>query len=698
MFIQARPVWAQGREKESNLFLRFHCVLPCETRLIRLTASTAYQLSVNGRFIAYGPARAGEGYFRVDEWEMPAGEKPLEADILVAGYYLSCFEYALNPSFLQLEAADAAGRILFATGREEIIAEEYTPRLRRVDRFARQRVGSEAYDFRRAQGERQPLALMASPLGYLPRRVQPFSNRRYFPAVYLADMRAEQGEIGKEPSPMDHLGMNSPTLPVYTDYDCCLMNELLALKFSDRHPANSEGALRAGEARLLSYDCCRTGLMEMQLEAEEESEILLQFDEILTDGEMKKRGMNCVNGMKVIVPRGAHTIRSFEPYTLKYLKIIVLRGCVRRILPVLLEIAAPEIAPLSFRDPELQLIYEAAVNTYRQNATDIFMDCPGRERAGWLCDSFFTARVEYALTGRSDVEHNFLENYRYTAPYRLCSPMAGMLPMCYPSSHDYIDPTRKNDRSYIPNWALWFVMELEEYLHARAGDEELVQSLKPRIEALFQGFAAYENEEGLLENLPGWVFVEWSRANDPDVICGVNYPTNMLYAGALEAAGKTYGEEKWIGRAESIRAKIREKAWSGKWFMDNAVREAGTLKNTGIATEVCQYYAFFFGIASRETHRGLYEALLRDFGPARHETGLHPEVAFANAFIGNYLRLDILAREKEYSRLMQEIKGYFSMMARQTGTLWEHDSPKASCCHGFASYVACWLQMLRKEM
>ncbi len=36
----------------------------------------------------------------------------------------------------------------------------------------------------------------------------------------------------------------------------------------------------------------------------------------------------------------------------------------------------------------LKAIYDAAVETFRQNALDVYMDCPTRERAGWLCDSF----------------------------------------------------------------------------------------------------------------------------------------------------------------------------------------------------------------------------------------------------------------------------------------------------------------------
>ena len=61
-------------------------------------------------------------------------------------------------------------------------------------------------------------------------------------------------------------------------------------------------------------------------------------------------------------------------------------------------------------DSDLKKVYQAAISTFRENAVDIFMDCPGRERAGWLCDSFFTARTEKYLTGKNLIEYNFLEN------------------------------------------------------------------------------------------------------------------------------------------------------------------------------------------------------------------------------------------------------------------------------------------------
>ena len=91
---------------------------------------------------------------------------------------------------------------------------------------------------------------------------------------------------------------------------------------------------------------------------------------------------------------------------------------------------------------------------------------------------------------------------------------AGMLPMCYPADH--------YDGVFIPNRALWFVVQLEEYL-ARSGDRAAVEALRPKALALFDYFKRFENSEGLLEKLEGWVFVEWSAANE--FVQDVNYST-----------------------------------------------------------------------------------------------------------------------------------------------------------------------------
>ena len=80
--------------------------------------------------------------------------------------------------------------------------------------------------------------------------------------------------------------------------------------------------------------------------------------------------------------------------------------------------------------------------------------------------------------------------------------------------------------------------------------------------------------------------------------------------------------------------------------------------------------------------------------PKRAENNKYPEIYPANAFIGNYLRLDILMQYGEYDKALENIKGYFYYMAEKTGTLWENDSDFASCNHGFASHVIYWFDKL----
>jgi alpha-L-rhamnosidase len=217
----------------------------------------------------------------------------------------------------------------------------------------------------------------------------------------------------------------------------------------------------------------------------------------------------------------------------------------------------------------------------------------------------------------------------------------------------------------------------------------MIDAFRPKVYALIRYLDTFLNEDGLLEKLPAWVFVEWSRANQLGQ--DVNYPSNMLYAAALEVCGELYGDAAMGKRAADIRKTVLEQSFDGEFFLDNALRKDGKLVLSGEKTEVCQYYAFWCNVATPESHGDLWQKLLYDFGPQRKENNAYPDVHFANAFIGNYLRLDLLYRYGYRDLVLKNIEGYFTKMADLTGTLWEHDGTSASVDHGFASHVVCWL-------
>ena len=62
--------------------------------------------------------------------------------------------------------------------------------------------------------------------------------------------------------------------------------------------------------------------------------------------------------------------------------------------------------------------------------------------------------------------------------------------------------------------------------------------------------------------------------------------------------------------------------------------------------------------------------------------------------MGNYMRIDLLCKYGYYDKATKEIEDYFYYMASRTGTLWEMIDENASCDHGFASYVICWIDTI----
>jgi len=203
---------------------------------------------------------------------------------------------------------------------------------------------------------------------------------------------------------------------------------------------------------------------------------------------------------------------------------------------------------------------------------------------------------------------------------------------------------------------------------------------------LFEYFAKYRNSDGLLEKLDSWIFLEWSAANT--FVQDVSYPSNMEYAGALEAAARLYQVPRLAEEARKVKQAILAQSGRGDFFVDNALRKNGQLLVTTNRTELCQYMAFYFGIATPQTHPQLWRRLCEEFGPQRDATKVWPQIHKANAIIGNYLRMDLLPRYGLTAETFAEARAYYLRMAELTGTLWEYDDTRKSCNHGFASHAA----------
>ena len=143
----------------------------------------------------------------------------------------------------------------------------------------------------------------------------------------------------------------------------------------------------------------------------------------------------------------------------------------------------------------------------------------------------------------------------------------GMIPMCYPSDH--------LDGVYIPNCAMWFALQLCDRLKSSTMNEP-AEVYKEKVYDVIRYFEKYENEEGLLEDLEGWIFIEWSECGNDEHLRGVNFPSNMMWYGVLRQAGELFVDRALLQRAERLRIKIREYSFNGEYYEDNCERKQKT--------------------------------------------------------------------------------------------------------------------------
>ena len=707
-FEQAVPVWAEGREREMNLWLSFRAVVPaCESATLRVTGSSAYNVKTDGEFLAFGPARAAHGFYRVDELPLPAGARVLTID--VAGYNANSFYHLDQPSFLCAELI-CDGKVVAVTGKTGFCCREMTEHEPKMFRFTFQRTFCEVMNLSPSLGAwENDVTLAEGAFSFVPltkTEDKTFIARGCALNVYPripAEKVLSRETFRVEDRSKDFLypywirsispgSKHFEKDEITTDVFLAARNLTLTSTEADGGDADAI-SLAGGHAATVTFGREYTGKIAFDVACEEDTELLCVFDEFL--GPNNLINFRRIAGSVLIwrLAKGTHRVSTFEPYSLSVLRLYALSGkATIRDLRMLYFGADKPSRRYVGSDAALAKIFDAAVETYRQNTFTLYMDCPSRERAGWLCDSFFTSRVEKTLTGGSEIERNFLENF--FLPDRFENLPEGMFPMCYPADHA--------TGNFIPNWAMFLVIELGEYLD-RTGDRAFIDSAKPRIDALLAYFRARENADGLLEKLEKWVFVEWSKCNE--LTQDISFPTNMLYAKMLRTVASLYGDREAEQKAERLRVLINERAMTASGFYcDNAVYDtSGTAVLSSKCTETCQYYAFFCGIATPVSHPVLWKRLVEDFGPERVEEGKWPdlradakwqEIYPANAFIGNYLRLELLYRYGEHERLIDNIRGYFLKMAEMTGTLWENDLPSASCNHGFASHVLYWMDGL----
>jgi len=678
-------VWAEGQKNQMNRAFAFVLDLgKKQMGEICLSAASCYKVIADGKLMGFGPNRTAHGYARAAVYPFNAQYITVE----VQSHFVSNFCWVKREPFFACVLKTESGKEYFA---EDFNCFALSDRVQKVRRYSFQRGFCETYI-----NEKDRTALyFCKPQNAFPRvKTEKAELPHLLPSETL---NPALSEIFAEKVIDSGYCKISPEIAVYVDRTETLIGTVIeGFKRGEWQDFSTDeisritylSGAKSGDYAYETLDFSRivTGIVEVEIIAGNAGEVFFAFDEILSDEKLKTikpfRG-DTANVFKWTVKKaGVYNLSAFEPYAFRYANVITSAGVKANVKVRAYE--NPEAGKMLFEcdDKKIEQIMEAARHTFAHNAVDLLTDCPSRERAGWLSDSFFSSVAERVFTGDNKVERAFLQNYILADK---SGHPKGMIPRCYPA--DYYE-----EDGFIPNWSLWYILEIYKYF-TQYGYDETVEKSRANVEGILNYFVDFENEFGVLEDLKGWIFVEWSAANNSDHINGINVPSNACYYASLLAAAKVYGIKGLKEKAEKVKDYLLKNAYVDGFFVDNLIRnEKGDIIPTENYTETCQYYMFFFKCADKHTHKELFDKMLNEYGKSDSSaSGGNPvkkQLTPSNMIYGVYMRLELLMREQKRVELLNECVRYFYDMTQKTGTLWENNTASASCDHGFASYVS----------
>lgn len=678
-------VWAEGQKNQMNRAFAFVLDLgKKQMGEICLSAASCYKVIADGKLMGFGPNRTAHGYARAAVYPFNAQYITVE----VQSHFVPNFCWVKREPFFACVLKTESGKEYFA---EDFNCFALSDRVQKVRRYSFQRGFCETYI-----NEKDRTALyFCKPQNAFPRvKTEKAELPHLLPSETL---NPALSEIFAEKVIDSGYCKTSPEIAVYVDRTETLIGTVIeGFKRGEWQDFSTDeisritylSGAKSGDYAYETLDFSRivTGIVEVEIIAGNAGEVFFAFDEILSDEKLKTikpfRG-GTANVFKWTVKKaGVYNLSAFEPYAFRYANVITSVGVKANVKVRAYE--NPEAGKMLFEcdDKKIEQIMEAARHTFAHNAVDLLTDCPSRERAGWLSDSFFSSVAERVFTGDNKVERAFLQNYILADK---SGHPKGMIPRCYPA--DYYE-----EDGFIPNWSLWYILEIYKYF-TQYGYDETVEKSRANVEGILNYFVDFENEFGVLEDLKGWIFVEWSAANNSDHINGINVPSNACYYASLLAAAKVYGIKGLKEKAEKVKDYLLKNAYVDGFFVDNLIRnEKGDIIPTENYTETCQYYMFFFKCADKYTHKELFDKMLNEYGKSDSSvSGGNPvkkQLTPSNMIYGVYMRLELLMREQKRVELLNECVRYFYDMTQKTGTLWENNTASASCDHGFASYVS----------
>ena len=349
-------------------------------------------------------------------------------------------------------------------------------------------------------------------------------------------------------------------------------------------------------------------------------------------------------------------------------------------------------------DYQLNRLWETSQETLSACTTDIFTDCPWRERLFYSNDFLIENRTALKMFGDPRI------NKRAFRMIFSSERQDALITSVCPSAAKEVFEKGKTDFHVILPGDLMLVKALREY-YMHTDDLELVKECLPALRKMMTTFTSWLGEDGILRPpVEYWNFFDWSFELNGITFSGKRTSLlNFLYiiaANDFNNLAERTGEEELISK-EKLQFILKSTVEtfydaSKRYFInsiENPMASMELLKALGVARE---------GLNVTETSclthaMGLLAGADKELCRAMlNEKLLIPELYYS------IFMLDAMELSGDHRYALRYIRDHWGkMLDSGTPALWENGVHKkgkagfggsASLCHGFSTSPASWLQ------
>lgn len=499
-----------------NVHTLFRKVFDLPTAAIKqarlyITADDGYKLYLNGRFVGLGPAPSFVFDYHYNTYDVTDAVRSGEANVIAAHVFYQGMHSLTFTSGDNLAGLLVQLEIDLVDGQTITVVSDDTWRCRRTNAYEARKI----YGYQTAFSEH--IDLRRWPAGW---EQIDYDDAVWVPPIVGENELTEIYQLNPQPTPPVAVSRKAP---------------VEIIRKADGH-------------YFIDFGCELSGETAFLVTGNEGHEVEIRHGEELSEPLTVRHEMRCNCDYReycTLSGRADERLAFFDYKGFRYVEVFNWPEelTVDRVWTHERHYPFPENASaFASSNPLLNDIWKLCRNGVRVGTIDTYLDCPTREKGGFLGDGFVTGISHLILTGDARILRKFIKDVANTS-YNC--------PGLHSTAPNYVN-------GELAEYSLLWPVLLA-YYYQWTGDEAFVRQMMPTLEGLLGYYIDYENEAGLLADLQSRatgrysVLVDWPKnlrdGYDDPYLMGdrqiadapqgvVNTMVQGFYSNALQAAGR----------------------------------------------------------------------------------------------------------------------------------------------------------------